>query len=147
MDALEAILTRRSTRKMKPDPLPRDLIERVVESGRAAPSGGNNQTTHLLVIENRAVLGELADIVEKAFAAMEVTEGMYRSLKGSILASKKGGYVFPLWRAGAHHHGQQDRLRQRHGRQRVRAGEHDDRRQRAEHRQLLDQPAALAHRQ
>ena len=94
MDALEAILTRRSTRKMKPDPLPRDLIECVVEAGRAAPSGGNSQTTRLLVIENKAVLDELADIVEKAFAAMEVTEGMYRSLKGSILASKKGGYVF-----------------------------------------------------
>ena len=59
MDAMEAILTRRSTRKMKPDLPPRELIEKVIEAGRAAPSGSNSQTTHLIVITSRAVLSEL----------------------------------------------------------------------------------------
>lgn len=39
MDALEASMTRRSTRRMKPDLPPYELIERVIEAGRAAPSG------------------------------------------------------------------------------------------------------------
>ena len=94
MDAMNAILTRRSTRKMKPDPLPRALVEQVIEAGRAAPSGGNSQTTRFIVIRRRETLAQLAALVEKAFAAMELKPGLYRSLRHSIEASKKGGYVF-----------------------------------------------------
>ena len=94
MEAIEAILTRRSTRKMKEDMPPRDLIDKVIEAGRYAPSGGNSQTTHFIVITNREFLKELADIVQSEFAAMETEPGMYSSLQNSILASKKGSYVF-----------------------------------------------------
>ena len=38
MDALEAILTRRSTREMKPEMPARELLEKVIEAGRAAPT-------------------------------------------------------------------------------------------------------------
>ena len=47
MDALQAILTRRSTRRFS-DQMPETaLIEKVIEAGRYAPSGGNSQTTHM----------------------------------------------------------------------------------------------------
>ena len=94
MDALEAIRTRRSTRKMSDKMPPRELIEQVIEAGRLAPSGGNSQTTHMIVITKPEVLKELACLVEQAFSRMEETPGMYRSLRNSIAASKKGGYVF-----------------------------------------------------
>ena len=94
MDAMEAIFTRRSTRRMKPDLPPRELIERVIEAGRAAPSGSNSQTTHMIVITNRKVLDELAAIVQEAFAAMEIGPEAYVSLRNSVSAAKKGGYVF-----------------------------------------------------
>ncbi len=94
MDAMEAILTRRSTRKMKPDLPPRELIEKVIEAGRAAPSGSNSQTTHLIVITSRTVLSELAAVVQDAFAAMEIGQDAYVSLRHSVSAAKKGGYVF-----------------------------------------------------
>ena len=42
MDALEAIMTRRSTRRMKTKLPPREMIEQVIEAGRAAPSGSNS---------------------------------------------------------------------------------------------------------
>lgn len=94
MDALEALVTRRSTRNYKSDPLEQEKIEKILEAGRQAPSGGNNQTSHFFVIRNRKVLDELIEMTEKAFAAMEVTEDTYASMKHSINASKKGGYVF-----------------------------------------------------
>ncbi len=94
MDAMNALWTRRSTRRMKTVLPPRELIDEVVEAGRAAPSGGNNQTTHFLVITNRKTLTELAAIVERAFAAMEVSPDAYASLRHSVSAAKKGGYVF-----------------------------------------------------
>ena len=94
MDALDAIMTRRSTRSFRADPIPEEILSRVIEAGRAAPSGGNNQTTHFLVIRNREVLDNLAKMAEKAFAAMEITENTYKSTAHAIRASKKGGYVF-----------------------------------------------------
>lgn len=94
MDAIEAILTRRSTRKYA-DTIPnKDLIDKVIEAGRYAPSGSNSQQTHFIVFTAKDILAEMADLVQAEFAKMEITEDMYISLKGSISASKKGNYVF-----------------------------------------------------
>ncbi|MBR0464689.1 MAG: nitroreductase [Clostridia bacterium] len=94
MDAFDAILTRRSTRNYKPDPIEDEKLNRILEAGRQAPSGGNNQTNHFLVIRSRVVLDNLIEMVQTAFSRMESREDMYSSLKHSIAASKKGGYVF-----------------------------------------------------
>ena len=94
MDAIEAILTRRSTRRYLKKEVPQEALEAVVEAGRHAPSGGNNQTTTFFVIRDGAILERLAAEVCEAFAKMEVTPGMYKSKANSIRASKKGGYVF-----------------------------------------------------
>ena len=94
MEALEAIFTRRSTRRMKAELPPREMIERVIEAGRAAPSGGNSQTTHFIVITKPDVLAELAALVQTEFAKMEAGPDTYISLRNSIQAAKKGNYVF-----------------------------------------------------
>ena len=93
MDALEALVTRRSTRNYKPDPVEQEKLDKLLEAGRQAPSGGNNQTSHFFVIRNREVLDKLIEMTEKAFSGMEITENTYASIKHSIVASKKGGYV------------------------------------------------------
>ena len=94
MDAYNAILTRRSTRKFKPDAVEPEKLQKVVEAGRYAPSGGNNQTNHFLVVQNAEVLAKITAMAETAFAKMEADKNTYPSLKNSILASRKGGYVF-----------------------------------------------------
>ena len=94
MNALEAIMTRRSTRSYKPDAVESEKLEKILDAGRHAPSGGNNQTCHFLVVQNPEVLKKLATLAENAFAKMEVTPETYSSLKMSINLSKKGGYVF-----------------------------------------------------
>ena len=94
MDALEAILTRRSTRNYKPDAVEEEKLERILQAARQAPSGGNNQTCHFLVIRNRDVIQKLTEMAQTAFAKMEIAEDTYASLKHAISASKKGGYVF-----------------------------------------------------
>ena len=52
MNTLECIKTRHSTRKFKSDQLSRELIDQVLDAGRRAPSGGNTQLTHFMVITN-----------------------------------------------------------------------------------------------
>ena len=94
MEAMEAILTRRSTRDYRPDPVEDEKLDKILEVARQAPSGGNNQTNHFLVIRSREVIRKLVDMTEKAFAGMEADENTYASLRHSIAASKQGGYVF-----------------------------------------------------
>lgn len=94
MNAYEAIITRRSTRKYRPDAIETDKLQKIIEAGRCAPSGGNNQTNHFLVVQNAEILTKLTSLAEAAFAKMTVNEDTYPSLRNSILASQKGGYVF-----------------------------------------------------
>ena len=94
MNTYECIATRRSSRKYEERPVEREKLEKIIDAGRMAPSGGNSQTTHFIAITSKKVLDELAGIVRGAFSRMEITEGMYRSIQNSIRASKAGSYVF-----------------------------------------------------
>ena len=94
MNTYEAIITRRSTRNFKPDSVDNALLEKILAAGRAAPCGGNSQTTHFIVIRNRQVMDELASVVREEFAKMEIQPDTYKSLKAAITASKKGNFTF-----------------------------------------------------
>ena len=94
MEAMEAIVTRRSTRDYLPNPVEPDKLEQLLQAARQAPSGGNSQTNHFFVIQSREILRKLAVMTEAAFSAMEADESTYPSLRHAIEASKKGGYVF-----------------------------------------------------
>ncbi|MBQ0000639.1 MAG: nitroreductase [Clostridiales bacterium] len=94
MEALELMTSRRSTRKFQQRPLEAKKLDMILKAGRHAPSGGNCQTTHFLVIQNKEVLDKLTVMVREAFAKMEETPGMYKSIVNSIRLSKGGKYVF-----------------------------------------------------
>lgn len=91
---LDFIKSRRSTRKFKSELIKDEELNQILEAGRYAPSGGNSQTTHFIVIKNKEVLTNLAEIAQAEFAKMEVTESTYKSLVNSITNSKKGNYIF-----------------------------------------------------
>lgn len=60
MEAMELILTRRSVRKFKPDVAVSDKeIEQILRSAMAAPSAGNQQPWHFVVIRDRKILDEI----------------------------------------------------------------------------------------
>lgn len=91
---LEIIEKRRSIRKYQPTQIKDEELAAILEAGRSAPSGGNNQTSHFIVIQNASILQELKRLVSLEFEKMELKEGMYKSLQTSIKAAKKGGYDF-----------------------------------------------------
>lgn len=91
---LDFIKSRRSTRRFKEKIVHEEILHQVIEAGRYAPSGGNSQSTHFIVIQKKQVLDKLADLAREEFAKMEIQENTYKSLVNSINASKKGNYVF-----------------------------------------------------
>ncbi|MEM3578848.1 MAG: nitroreductase family protein [Candidatus Bathyarchaeia archaeon] len=52
MDLFEVIEKRRSIRKFKPDPIPKENLKKILEAGRLAPSGGNRQPWRFIVVRN-----------------------------------------------------------------------------------------------
>jgi nitroreductase len=59
MDAMEAILSRRSTRKYKPEAVPKELMDELLNAAMNAPSAGNEQPWYFIVIQNRKILDEI----------------------------------------------------------------------------------------
>jgi nitroreductase len=75
MEALEAIRKRRSVRKFTGEPIPRKDLETIVDAGRLAASGHNNQPWDFIVITNKSVINELKECtrwMEKAGAIIAV---------------------------------------------------------------------------
>ena len=56
----EVIEKRRSIRKFKDTPVPKDKILKMLEAARIAPSAGHRQPWHFVVVENKETIKKLA---------------------------------------------------------------------------------------
>ena len=59
METLEAIRTRRSIRSFSGRAVPGELVRQLLSSAMSAPSAGNQQPWHFVVIEDRGTLDAL----------------------------------------------------------------------------------------
>lgn len=64
MDALEAIKSRRSVRKYLEKSIPVDILEDIVDCGRLAPSGHNQQTWVFVVVTDNQTRERIAGITK-----------------------------------------------------------------------------------
>ena len=97
-DILDVIASRQSIRRYTSDPVPDELIMKILEAARWAPSGENEQPWKLIVVRNpetRAKIGELSKIgtgqrtcaeyclgeIEPRFAGIKDPEEKARVLK------------------------------------------------------------------
>ena len=60
MELMDVIRQRRSIRKYKPDPVPKEDLEHVLEAARLAPSWANSQCWKFVVVTDPKVKSELA---------------------------------------------------------------------------------------
>ena len=75
MDALEAIRRRRSVREYTGEPIPREDLEKIVDAGRLAATGNNQQPWDFVVVTDREMVEGLkvaAQWMEKAGAIIAV---------------------------------------------------------------------------
>lgn len=59
---LEVMRTMRAMRRLKPDPVPRELLEQLVEAATWAPSGSNSQAYSFVVVTDRAAFARIAPL-------------------------------------------------------------------------------------
>lgn len=60
-DFFELVRKRRSIRKFKPDPVPDEYIEKIIEAARWAMSGANAQPWEFIVVKNKETKDKIVD--------------------------------------------------------------------------------------
>jgi len=66
-DLFEIIRTTRSMRRLKPDPVPNELIRKILEAAVCAPSGGNMQRWRFLVVRDPKVKETVGAFYKRAW--------------------------------------------------------------------------------
>jgi nitroreductase len=62
IDLYEAMSTLRAVRRLRPDPLPDDVLERILAAAAWAPSGGNVQPWRVLVVRDPVLRQGIGDL-------------------------------------------------------------------------------------
>lgn len=62
MDTLEAIFTRRSVRSYTADPIPLDVLQKILAAARASPSDGNAQAWNFIIVQDLKQLAFLMSL-------------------------------------------------------------------------------------
>ena len=73
---LELVKKRRSIRKFKPDPIPDEYVDKIIEVARWAPSGANSQPWEFIVIKKQELKDSIVKLYEESYARtcrMELT--------------------------------------------------------------------------
>ena len=103
MELIEAIRGRRSIRRFKERPVPKEMIEEIIEAGTWAPSAKNGQQWRFTVLTGKAKRG-LTDAFRAALDEFIERYGFEES--GSATYScgimKEAPVVIIVWNAGEH---------------------------------------------
>ena len=65
MEFGELIQVRRSVRGYKPDPIPEEVLRRILEAGRFAPTAANRQPFQLIVVTHAATRSLLKEVYDR----------------------------------------------------------------------------------
>ena len=65
IDLYEAMRTLRAVRRLRPDPIPDDVLYRVLEAASWAPTGGNRQAWRIIVVKDAARKQRLGELYKK----------------------------------------------------------------------------------
>ena len=67
LDVFDIIHTTRAMRRLKPDPVPDELIRKILQAGISAANGANRQTWRFMVIKDRAIKERVQHFYKRAF--------------------------------------------------------------------------------
>jgi nitroreductase len=69
IDLFEIMHTMRAMRRLKPDPVPDELIRKILEAGVCAPNGGNTQRWRFMVVKDPRIKQQVQTFYKRAAAA------------------------------------------------------------------------------
>jgi nitroreductase len=73
VDVYEALYTTRAMRRIKPDPIPLDVQQRILDAAIRAPSGGNTQNWRFMLVDDPGLKAQLGPIYRECLGQLWVT--------------------------------------------------------------------------
>jgi nitroreductase len=73
MDVYEALYTTRAMRRVKPDPIPLAVQEKILDAASRAPNGGNGQQWRFLLVDDPSLLAELKPLFADSWQSNKET--------------------------------------------------------------------------
>ena len=67
MDVFEALYTTRAMRRVKEEPIPEEILKKMVDAAVRAPSGSNRQGWKFIVVTDKQVKNQLGDLYREAW--------------------------------------------------------------------------------
>ena len=62
---LELVKNRRSIRRFKPDPIPDEYVDKIIEAARWAPSGFNSQPWEFVVVKKQELKDRIVQLIDE----------------------------------------------------------------------------------
>ena len=84
MEINEAICTRRSIRSFKPDPVPRKILEKILETSKWAPSASNIQPWEFAVLGGKIIEKLKTRLVEKTKVGWDISTLKFSNMNPDI---------------------------------------------------------------
>lgn len=78
-EVIQNIISRRSTRKYKPEMLPKDIINQIAEAGTYAPTGRGLQSPIIIAVTNKSIRDRLSKINAKIMGKPEDFDPFYNA--------------------------------------------------------------------
>jgi 5,6-dimethylbenzimidazole synthase len=75
-ELLKMLMKRRSVRDFKPDSIPDEYVDKIIEAARWAPSGANSQPWEFVVVKKKELRDKIVDIITESMTVskrMELT--------------------------------------------------------------------------
>jgi nitroreductase len=84
MEVIEAIRSRRSIRSFKPDPVPKEVLEELLDACRWAPNSSNTQPWEFAVLGGKAIEEAKDRLVERVKAEWDSSGHKFRKISPDI---------------------------------------------------------------
>ena len=101
---LDTIFSRVSVRMFKPDPIPMDVLKRIVEAGIRAPTAGGGQEWYFIIIVSEEKRKKIHELLKKAhilYAEKVLRKPLRREVMEKwVKVMEEGEYLAPAYIAG-----------------------------------------------
>lgn len=99
---VSTIMSRRSIRKYKPQPVEREKMDLIIQCGINAPNGQNKQSWEVRVVNNPTLLEEMKEAMAKGHPDMpaEMAKGCFRGAPTMVFIARDTKYDFSAYDCG-----------------------------------------------
>lgn len=99
-ETVETIMARRSIRAYKQTPVGRDTLTAILECAINAPSGQNKQSWEIRIVDDPALLNEMAEAIGQSHGNNEFAKGCFRGAPVMVFIARDLSYDFSAYDCG-----------------------------------------------